>query len=296
MRLDHVLIAVEDLDAATRTYEDLLGLPAAVRSEHPTYGTRNALFIFERGPYLELLGRQPDGAQTERVAELTRFLREHGAGLYGLALAPEDIDGAVERIRADGFDIADAARGTGVSPDGRVREWRNTRLPAAAMHSSFGLLIEHLGWDWRSDLRKPPLPGREGSAVRRIDHVVFAVPDVDAASAVWERRFGVPREELIPMPSAGALIAVHRLDGPTVELVAPTDPQGRIGRMLAERGERLIGLSVEVPDLDAAVAAVRAGGADVTDPETGILPRTRIARISPASAVRVPLQFLERRV
>ncbi len=294
MRLDHVLIGVDDLDSATKTYEGLLGLPAAVRSDHPTYGTRNALFIFERGPYLELLGLQPNAAQAGFSTALIGFLKERGPGLYGVALAPDDLDAAVQRVRADGIEVADPARGTGVSADGRVREWRNTRLPAAALHNSFSLMIEHMGWDWRTDLKKPPLPGREASAVRRIDHVVFAVTDGDAASAMWERRFGVPRAETIPMPAGGAVIGVHPLGDTNLEVIGPTDPNGRIGRMVAEGGDRFIGLSVEVPDLDAAVAAIRALAAEVTDPETGILPRTRIARVSPASAYGVPLQLLQR--
>lgn len=291
MRLDHVLIGVDDLDGATKTYEGLLGLPAAVRSEHPTYGTRNALFIFESGGYLELLGLQPNAAEAGFSTALTGFLKEHGPGLYGIALAPDALDAAVERVRADGVEIAAAARGTGVGPDGRVREWRNTRLPASALHNSFSLMIEHSGWDWRSELRKPPLPGREQSAVRRIDHVVFTVADADAASAMWERRFGVPRAETIPLPGGNRVIGVHPLGGANLEVIGPVGSEAPAG---AATDERFVGLSVEVPDLDATVAAIRALGAQVTDPAAGILPRTRIARVDPASASGVPLQLLER--
>lgn len=294
MQLDHVLIGVDDLDAAAATYEGLLGLPAAVRSEHPTYGTRNALFIFERGPYLELLALQPNASDAAFSAALAGFLKERGPGLYGVALAPDDIEAAVARLRVEGFDVAAPARGSGVSPDGRVREWRTTRLPAEALHNSFSLLIEHGGRDWRKELRKPPLPERQDSAPRRIDHVVFLVRDVVAASAMWERRYGVPREGTVPRPPQEVVYAQHSLDGVSVILLAPTDPRSPLARMLAEGGERFVGLSLEVPDLGAAVAAVRRQGGEITDPETGLLPRTRVARVSPASAFGVPLELMER--
>lgn len=295
MRLDHVLIGVNDLDAAVSVYEGLLGLPAAVRSDHPTYGTRNALFIPERGPYIELLSLRAEASEQGSASALRGFLeRNGGPGLYGIALAPDDINQTVREMRTAGVAITDAAPGTGVDAEGRVREWRNTRIPPEALHGSHSLLIEHSGWDWRNDLRRPPLPGRERSAVRRVDHAVFFVQDADAGSAMWERRFGLPRLEAIPMPEAGGVIAVHRAGDTNIELIAPTNSEGRIAQALATTGERFSSLSVEVPDVEAAVRDVRACGAEVSDARTGILPGTRIATVAPAYALGVPLQLLQR--
>ena len=282
MDLDHVLIAVTDLDAAAQAYELLLGLPVAVRSDHPTYGTKNALFIPERGAYLELLAVRDGAVPALSLERLSAQLAERGPGLFGVALAPDDIDAAVARVRADGFEMADTLRGTGVSADGREREWRNTRLPLAALHGSSSLLIEHAGWDWRSDLRQPPLSGREQTAARRIDHVSFAVPDLDAASAAWERRLGIPRAAVEQLPDGGRL-AAHPVGDATITLVtgpAPTE-------------ERISGLAVEVDDVAATVAVLRGAGIAVSDPHLGRQADTLVASVSPAAAHGVPLRLVQ---
>ena len=52
--VDHIIIAVEDLDKATKDYELLLGCSPVWMGEHKAYGTANSLFNFEN-TYLELL-------------------------------------------------------------------------------------------------------------------------------------------------------------------------------------------------------------------------------------------------
>ena len=52
--LDHVVIAVRDLDAATADYTALLGREPSWRGEHPKYGTQNTLFRIDN-TYIELL-------------------------------------------------------------------------------------------------------------------------------------------------------------------------------------------------------------------------------------------------
>jgi catechol 2,3-dioxygenase-like lactoylglutathione lyase family enzyme len=292
MELDHVIIGVADLDAATRTYEIILGLPASVRSDHPTYGTRNALFLFERGPYLELLSPRPD-TQGSFSTPLRGFLAERGEGLYGLALAPDDIDAAVARLRTLGIAVADAARGTGVSADGRVREWRNTRLPAAAWHNSFSLLIEHSGWDWRQELRVPPVPERAASAVTGIHHAVFSVADADDASADWTERFGLHIGDRIESEQLGARVLIHPAGAATIEAVSAARPDSPLAERIARQGEGLSGLAFQVSGLDAAVEALRAAGLTLTDAAPGVLPNSRVARIDPASAHGVAAQLIE---
>ncbi len=56
--LDHVIVAVRDLDAATGVYSRLLGREPSWRGSHPELGTANTLFRLERS-YLELLAPDP---------------------------------------------------------------------------------------------------------------------------------------------------------------------------------------------------------------------------------------------
>jgi catechol 2,3-dioxygenase-like lactoylglutathione lyase family enzyme len=292
MQLDHVLIAVRDLDAATATYESILGAPAAVRSEHPTYGTRNALFVFERGPYLELIATRDDGATGSFRGSLASFLDTRGEGLYGLALSPEDMAAAIERLRALGLRVPDAAHGTGVSADGRVREWVNTTLPRDAW-GAFALLITHQGWNWRTDLRPPPLTGRESTHSRSIHHIVFDADDADALSREWQERFGLVCTETIDHTDFGARVLVHPAGEATVEAVSPTRADGAVAARIARNGPGLSQIAFAVSDLDGAVRAVRAAGVPIGDPAAGVLPGSRVARVDPAAAHGAAVQLLQ---
>jgi catechol 2,3-dioxygenase-like lactoylglutathione lyase family enzyme len=289
VQLDHVIVAVEDLEAATRTFSALLGLPPAVRSAHPR-GTRNALFLFERGPYLELLAAWDAPVQGSSAAALRRFLAERGEGLFGLALAPDDLDAAVRRLRALGFDISDPVANAAANEDGRVREWRGAWMPATAGDSSF--LVEHRGWDWRAELRPGSLPGRVSSGAVAIHHIAFVVPDAGAASAAWDERFGLPQTEAVISERLGARVNIHAAGGAAVRFVATIRSQGPVAERIGRHGHGLWSLGVAVRDLDAAVAAVRAAGIDARGPEAGLLPGSRAARIDPAAAHGVAVCLL----
>src|SRR2546426_567143 len=97
--IDHVVIAVRDLDGATRDYATLFGRVPSWRGSHPTYGTRNTLFRIDN-TYVELLA--PGRGRSGRWGgDLSRFL-DKGEGLFALALGSLDIDEDVRELRARG--------------------------------------------------------------------------------------------------------------------------------------------------------------------------------------------------
>src|SRR5207249_2558688 len=140
MELDHVIVAVRDLEAAAERFAAVLGRPAALRSRHPR-GTANALFLFPAGPYLELLARWPAPERGTSAAALERRLAGRGEGLHGLALGTRDIDAEVSALRGRGLDITEPVENQGVSVDGRSRRWRATRLPSVRDEDAF--LVQH---------------------------------------------------------------------------------------------------------------------------------------------------------
>ena len=74
--LDHLVIAVRDLDAATATYAALLGRAPSWRGDHPGAGTANTLFRLDR-TYVELLAPVGPGAHADA---LRAHLDAHGEG------------------------------------------------------------------------------------------------------------------------------------------------------------------------------------------------------------------------
>ena len=132
-------------------------------------------------------------------------------------------------------------------------------------------------------------------AFKRIDHVVIATEDMADAAAKWERNLGLRIEEQVSRPR-GASFDVARLPvgDAFIELLQPVE-EGRYAEQFKERGEGLFSMSVEVDDLDGAVAYLRGKGASVSDPEQGIWPGSRVARVSQSSAHGVSIQLIERR-
>ena len=93
--IHHVAIAVRDLDAALGFYRDTLGLEMTERREVPEEGVEIA-FLPAGGGEIELL------RPLDEASGVARFLEKRGEGLHHVCLAVDDIDAAVERLRAAG--------------------------------------------------------------------------------------------------------------------------------------------------------------------------------------------------
>jgi methylmalonyl-CoA/ethylmalonyl-CoA epimerase len=95
-RLEHVAIAVEDLDAAVAVYKAVLGRPASGREVVESEQVKIAFFNIGDAR-LELL--EPTAADSP----VGRFLERRGPGLHHIALEVGDINAALERCRAAGL-------------------------------------------------------------------------------------------------------------------------------------------------------------------------------------------------
>ena len=156
--IDHLVIAVRDPDAAAAALERGLGLGVHRRRPARAWGTFNRL-AFLGDTYLELIGvfdralvghpRRPRWAG--RRSALLDAGRE---GLATYALATDDVDGDVGRLRAAGSSIATPVDGSRTRPDGEVVRWR-TAGPAAPRPVRPPFLIEHedAGAEWGAEAR-----------------------------------------------------------------------------------------------------------------------------------------------
>lgn len=122
--IDHIIVAVENLDGAMETWRRL-GFQVLVGGEHPQFGTHNAVVPLVDGAYFELiaiknpeLAREfPFGRQIqEALARENRFL--------GFALESGELNGDVGAIRDRGLEIQKAPPGGRVRPDGQQVGWR----------------------------------------------------------------------------------------------------------------------------------------------------------------------------
>lgn len=113
MRLDHLIYAVADLEAAAAALRASTGLAALPGGEHPAWGTRNAIVPLG-GAYVELV-TVADAARAGESA-FGRAVRD-GDGLIGFAVEPEDLEAACARAGVD------QVRGARERPDGTLLSW-----------------------------------------------------------------------------------------------------------------------------------------------------------------------------
>jgi methylmalonyl-CoA/ethylmalonyl-CoA epimerase len=106
-RIDHVGVAVTDLDAGIALYERTFAMPLAHRERVESQGVEAALLDVGEG-HVELLA--PLGPETV----VGKFIAKRGEGLHHVAYAVEDIDATLGRLKDDGVELIDAQPRAGI--------------------------------------------------------------------------------------------------------------------------------------------------------------------------------------
>ncbi|HEY9721567.1 MAG TPA: methylmalonyl-CoA epimerase [Oscillatoriaceae cyanobacterium] len=98
--IDHVGIAVENLERSLVIYRDTLGLPLAEIEEVPDQKVRTAIFSDGTGRVELLEPTSPD-------SPIAKFLAKRGEGIHHLALRVTDIQQKLEELGAAGVQLID---------------------------------------------------------------------------------------------------------------------------------------------------------------------------------------------
>ncbi len=125
-QIDHVGVAVEDLDAAIALHERTYGLALAHREVVEEQGVE-AVLLDVGASHVELLRPlQPDTA-------VGRFLASRGPGLHHVAYRVDDIDAALDALRDRGLQLIDETPRVGI---------RDSRVAFVHPRSTGGVLTE----------------------------------------------------------------------------------------------------------------------------------------------------------
>jgi methylmalonyl-CoA/ethylmalonyl-CoA epimerase len=106
-RIDHVGVAVSDLDAAIALYESALEMPVAHRETVESQGVEAVLLDVGDG-HVELL--RPLAPDTP----VGKFIERSGEGLHHVAYAVEDIDAALGALKEKGVELIDSEPRAGI--------------------------------------------------------------------------------------------------------------------------------------------------------------------------------------
>ena len=125
-RIDHVGVAVDDLDGALKLYEGTLGMSLVHRETVTEQGVEAVLLDVGDG-HVELLS--PLGEDTP----VGKFLARKGAGLHHVAYAVSDIERALSELAEGGVELIDSEPRAGI---------RNSRVAFLHPRSTGGVLTE----------------------------------------------------------------------------------------------------------------------------------------------------------
>jgi hypothetical protein len=122
--IDHLVLAVRDLDAATAELEGSLGLQVGGGGSHPAFGTQNRL-IWLGDSYLELVSVLDRAVAAQSwFGRLVEAELERGEGLVTWALASDALESDVAGFQASGSSLGEPAAGERRRDDGSVVRWR----------------------------------------------------------------------------------------------------------------------------------------------------------------------------
>lgn len=98
-----------------------------------------------------------------------------------------------------------------------------------------------------------------------LDHVAIVVRDLEAAIRLYRDTLGLELTKVEDVPEQQVTTAIFGHGMGRVELICPTTKDSGVARYLEKRGEGLHHICVEVEDIEAAMAALRAVGAPLID-------------------------------
>ena len=124
--IDHVAIAVNDLDAAIRWYEEMFGTTVAHREVVERDGVEEAL-LKVADSYIQLL------APVSADSPVAKYLERNGQGIHHVGYRVDDCAAALATLQANGTQVIDAVPRPGS---------RGTTVAFVHPKAAFGTLIE----------------------------------------------------------------------------------------------------------------------------------------------------------
>jgi methylmalonyl-CoA/ethylmalonyl-CoA epimerase len=125
-RIDHIGVAVSDLDEAIGLYRDRLGMPLQHRETVEEQGVE-AVLLGVGDSHVELI------RPLSQESGVGRFIERNGPGLHHVAYGTEDIEAALAAVRGAGMRLIDEQPRTGI---------RNSRVAFVHPKSTGGVLTE----------------------------------------------------------------------------------------------------------------------------------------------------------
>ena len=273
--IDHILVAVKDLEKAVKNYSLVFGFGPTWQGSHPSLGTKNALFPLDN-LYFELIAINDDGPLAKTVNE---HLEKNGESIFGLALGTDNIEMAKKELSVSLDTNLDISNGKGVNNISKdERHWRNIFIPKKFTRGLFTILIEHT---------KGNLPKNENSdeaCISRMDHVVINSNDPDGLVDLYRDKYGIRLALDQFVEQWGGRMLFFRTNHTTIEAIGIKKEGPPI--------DSLWGLAWTTNDIEAAHNRLLQSGVEITDIKKGRKPKTLVATIKSHTS-NIPTLLIE---
>ena len=261
-KLDHLIIAVSDLDKAEKNYKKVFGVDSVWRGEHKNLGTANVIFNF-KNTYFELLASNGVGIGADFVDQT---LEESGEGLIGSVFGSKDIEATAASIKNKGFLLGDISNGEGINlKNNEVRKWKNLFLPPELTRGIFTFIIEH------TEGTLPMSNYLDSGTINKLDHVVINTNDADGLIDIYRDVFNIRLALDKVIEHWKTRMLFFRLNKTTIEVIE----QGHDDH----NPDKLWGLAWEVESIEDAHQRLTNEGVEVSEIKKGIKERTMVATI-----------------
>ena len=279
VRVDHVSVAVRDIDTALAFFRSCLPIEMRRDKRLGHTGDFNWCDFYIGSFKLELI----EAVGADRFE--TSYIEKRGQGLQHISLEVTELEPLLQRLQRDGLRIVDRYD----DGNGQVSAFISPR-------SAHGVLIQfwqvpELEVVERSRLSAFTLHSGETVQVR-VDHVSMAVRSIDTALGFFRRCFPIDQQHVKQAGYDGAFAFTNfLLNDYKIELIEEIAGQaGFVSRFLERRGEGFHHISIDVDQLDPLLEQLEADGVRIVD-RFAFTDDLKAAFISPRSAHGVLVQF-----
>ncbi|MDC2973131.1 VOC family protein [Gammaproteobacteria bacterium] len=273
--IDHLIIAVKDINDAEENYRKIFGMEPVWKGEHKALGTANVIFNF-KNTYFELLSANGDGLGAELV---NSAIEEQGDGLIGVVFGTNNIEESFSTLKKSGYLVTEPTEGEGIdNKTQKIRKWKNLFLPPELTRGIFSFIIEH------SEGALPSLNKYPKATINKLDHLVINTNDANGFINIYKDIFNIRLALDKVIEHWKSRMLFFRVNKTTIEVIERKNED--------DSQDSLWGLAWEVESIEEAYKRLISEGVDVTPIKEGLKENTLVATIK-SHTHNVPTLLIE---
>ena len=273
--IDHLIIAVKDINDAEENYRKIFGMEPVWKGEHKALGTANVIFNF-KNTYFELLSANGDGLG---AALVNGAIEEQGDGLIGVVFGTNNIKESCSTLKKSGYLVTEPTEGEGIdNKTQKIRKWKNLFLPPELTRGIFSFIIEH------SEGALPSLNKYPKATINKLDHLVINTNDANGFINIYKDIFNIRLALDKVIEHWKSRMLFFRVNKTTIEVIERKNED--------DSQDSLWGLAWEVESIEEAYKRLISEGVDVTPIKEGLKENTLVATIK-SHTHNVPTLLIE---